>query len=119
MSQWFGESAEIDLRPGGRARIGWTDFDAMTDCIVEVVDRPTRFSFRWDALKDTPIDVASTLVEFTLVSEGDGTRLTLLESGFADLPDEAYQARIDENSAGWDSELEDLRRYLTGVRPVA
>jgi hypothetical protein len=43
----------------------------------------------------------------------------LLESGFADLPDEAYQARIDENSAGWDSELEDLRRYLTGVRPVA
>ncbi len=119
MSQWFGDSAEIDLRPGGRARIGWTEFDAMTDCIVEVVDRPTRFSFRWDALKDTPLEVASTLVEFTLVPEGDGTRLTLLESGFADLPDEAYQARIDENSAGWDAELEDLRRYLTGVRPVA
>ncbi len=119
ISQWFGDSAEIDLRPGGRARIGWTEFDAMTDCIVEVVDRPTRFSFRWDALKDTPLDVVSTLVEFTLVPEGDGTRLTLLESGFADLPDEAYQARIDENSAGWDFELEDLRGYLTGVRPVA
>jgi uncharacterized protein YndB with AHSA1/START domain len=112
LAQWFGDSAEIDLRPGGRARFGWSEFDAVTDCIIEVVERPSRFSFRWEAVADTPVEEVSTLVEFTLRPEGDATHVTMLESGFADLPEDAYQGVFDENSAGWTSELEDLRAHL-------
>ena len=112
LAQWFGDSAEIDLVPGGRAKIGWSEYDSIADCIVEVVDRPTRFSFRWSAMNDTPPETQSLLVEFTLRQEGDSTHVTLLETGFADLPDELYDERLAENSSGWDSELEDLRTYL-------
>jgi uncharacterized protein YndB with AHSA1/START domain len=115
IAQWFGDSAEVDLRPGGRARFGWSEFDAVTDCIIEVVDRPHRFSYRWEALKDTPVEEASTLVEFTLEPADGGTRVTLLESGFATLPEHEYQHRFEENSSGWKSELGDLERHLVGV----
>ncbi len=117
LAQWFGDSAEIDLRPGGRARFGWLEFDATTEAIVEVVERPSRFSFRWEALKDTPVEEVSTLVEFTLEPEGKGTRVILLESGFAALPEEEYQHRFDENSSGWKAELADLERHVTVVSP--
>jgi uncharacterized protein YndB with AHSA1/START domain len=112
LAQWFGDSAEIELEPGGRARIGWSDYDSITDCIVEVVDRPTKFSFRWEAISGTPVEVQSTLVEFTLRQEGDSTHVTLLEIGFADLPDEVYEERLAKNSSGWDAELDDLQTYL-------
>ncbi len=115
LSKWFGDSAEVDLRPGGRARFGWSEFGASTEAIVEVVDRPTQFSFRWEALKDTPVEQASTLVEFSLESVGEGTRLTLVESGFAALPGDAYDHRFEENSSGWSAELKDLSVYLAAV----
>lgn len=118
LSMWFGDSAEVDLRPGGRARFGWSEFDASSEAIVEIVDRPFRFSFRWESLKDTPVEQASTLVEFSLESVGEGTRLILVESGFADLPEDAYDHRFEENSSGWTAELEDLSVYLAAVSSV-
>lgn len=115
LSVWFGDSAEIDLTPGGRARFGWSEYDAITEAIVEVVERPYRFSYRWEALKDTPVEEVSTLVEFTLEPEGEGTRITLVESGFASLPEGEYDHRFAENSSGWTAELEDLDDHLAGV----
>ena len=102
LSKWFGDSAEVDLRPGGRARFGWSEFNDSSEAIVEVVDRPSRFSFRWEALRDTPVEQASTLVE----------------SGFAALPEDAYDHRFEENSSGWTAELKDLSVYLAAVSSV-
>ncbi|MCZ6739357.1 MAG: SRPBCC domain-containing protein [Actinobacteria bacterium] len=118
LSKWFGDSAEIDLRPAGRARFGWSEFNDSSEAIVEVVGRPFRFSFRWEALPDTPVEQASTLVEFSLESVGEGTRLTLVESGFAALPEDAYDHRFRENSSGWTAELKDLSVYLAAVSSV-
>ena len=87
LSKWFGDSAEVDLRPGGRARFGWSEFNDSSEAIVEVVDRPSRFSFRWEALRDTPVEQASTLVEVSLESVGEGTLLTLVASGLAARPE--------------------------------
>jgi uncharacterized protein YndB with AHSA1/START domain len=112
------DSAEVDLRPGGRARFGWSEFDASTEAVVEVVDRPFRFSFRWESLEDAPVEQASTLVEFSLESVGDRTRLLLVESGFAALPEDVYDHRFEENSSGWTSELEDLSVYVSAVSTV-
>ena len=118
LRKWFGDSAEVDLRPGGRARFGWSEFNDSSEAIVEVVDRPSRFSFRWEALRDTPVEQSFTLVEFSLESVGEGTRLTLVESGFAALPEDAYDHRFEENSSGWNAELKDLSVYLAAVSSV-
>ena len=53
-----------------------------------------------------------TYVEFTLEPAGAGTRLTVVESGFAQLPDEAYGKAYDGNTRGWASELGELAGYL-------
>jgi hypothetical protein len=57
-------------------------------------------------------------VEFNLETVEEGTRLTLVESGFATLPDDAYEHRFAENSSGWKAELRDLTSYLAGVESV-
>jgi uncharacterized protein YndB with AHSA1/START domain len=59
----------------------------------------------------------STLVEFTLTPEGDGTRLHLVETGFASLyaPDEQRAKNHAGNTRGWQVELDELARYATTV----
>jgi len=118
LSRWFGDIAEVDLRPGGHARFGWSEFDSTSEAIIEVVKPPTRFSFRWESVLDTPVEKASTLVEFVLEPVGTGTRLTLVESGFVTVPETEYQQRYDDNSSGWTVELNDLVDYLSGANAV-
>lgn len=118
LAQWFGDSAEVDLRPGGRARFGWSEFNDSVEATIEVVDQPTRFSFRWESFRDTPLEAAATLVEFVLEPSDGGTLLTLVESGFVALPENAYQEFYDENSSGWHVELNDLAVYVSGVGAV-
>jgi hypothetical protein len=60
-------------------------------CLVSLMSRPEA------------TDTNSTLVEFTLTAEGDHTRLTLVESGFAamEIPPERYgTASYESHSAG-------------------
>ena len=58
-----------------------------------------------------------TLVEFILDESATGTRLTLVESGFAALPAEMRARAFADNSGGWDSELAELVAYV--ATPVA
>lgn len=118
LSKWFGDTAEVDLRPGGRARFGWSESYDNVEAVIDVVESPNRFSFRWESIRDTPVEEASTLVEFVLEPVGTGTRLTLVESGFATLPETAYEQRYNDNSSGWTVELSDLAAYLSGVAAV-
>jgi uncharacterized protein YndB with AHSA1/START domain len=114
VAQWFGDIAEIDLRPGGRAKLGWTEFDSLVDAIVEVVEPPRRFSYRWSAAYDTAVeDGPSTLVEFILDAVAEGTLITLIESGFAALPDDIYESTLAGNESGWTAELQDLVSFLS------
>jgi uncharacterized protein YndB with AHSA1/START domain len=82
---WFGDAAEVDLRPGGKMVFGWKEFGDH-HARVERVEPPGFFSYRW--ARPTSVEPAegnSTLVEFTLVPEGAGTRLRVVETGFASL----------------------------------
>lgn len=69
--RWFGnEGAEIDLRPGGAIHLSWSH--GTSRAIVETVDPPREFAFRWAPgykgedpnrpIEDQPL----TLVAFTL-----------------------------------------------------
>ncbi|GAA0391622.1 SRPBCC family protein [Microbispora corallina] len=73
---------------------------------VEKVDPPTYVAYRWvSAFPGEELrEENSTLVEFTLTPEGDGTRLRVVESGFAALPtsDENRSNVIKDHTAGWD-----------------
>ena len=81
---------------------------------VEAVEPPHRFAFRWDFPQDAePGPDNSLLVEFTLVAEGDSTRLRLVESGFdvLDRPADTKARYIDDHEHGWDLHLARLREY--------
>jgi uncharacterized protein YndB with AHSA1/START domain len=45
ISNWFGDSTEIDLRPGGKIVFGWTEYGPH-HARVEKVEAPGFFSYR-------------------------------------------------------------------------
>jgi uncharacterized protein YndB with AHSA1/START domain len=112
LSRWFGSVAEIDLRPGGRAFFRWDDLDDESVATVVVVDPPHRFAFTWDIQGLPQGGAPQTLVEFTLEPVAEGTRLRLVESGFAQAADEVARSAHMTNSQGWDAELADLGTCL-------
>jgi uncharacterized protein YndB with AHSA1/START domain len=111
LSAWFGQAAAVDLRPGGSAWMKW-DGGHTADMRVERVEEPTVFAFTWHIYGLPEDDPRRTYVEFTLESVGAGTRLTVVESGFAQLPADAYRTAYDGNTTGWASELGELVDYL-------
>jgi uncharacterized protein YndB with AHSA1/START domain len=111
LASWAGNQAGIELRPGGMAWMKWED-GATADMRVERVEEPSVFGFTWHIYGLPEDDPRRTYVEFTLERHGQGTRLTVTESGFAQLPPDAHRTAYDGNSRGWVSELGDLVAYL-------
>jgi uncharacterized protein YndB with AHSA1/START domain len=121
VGRWFGDAgAEIDLRPGGDMVVRWEEYGATRGQVV-AVEPHTRFSYRWAPFKDPggaePVDGNSTLVEFTLEPQGDGTRLRVVESGFAslDTSDDQRAKNHAGNTEGWQLETDELREYAEKV----
>jgi uncharacterized protein YndB with AHSA1/START domain len=113
VARWFGDSAEVDLRPGGKMIFGWKEH-GNHHARVERVEPPGFFSYRW--ARSAGIEPApgnSTLVEFTLIAEGSATRLRVVETGFASLDgsEEDRGTAVKQNTAGWISELGELQEY--------
>jgi uncharacterized protein YndB with AHSA1/START domain len=113
VASWFGGSAAMDLRPGGRAtfaRTGEGDFWT----VVEHVAPPTVLSYRCARDAGTePGEGASTLVEFTVTETPVGTLLRVVESGFDSLhvsPDAQVKAAA-EGSQGWIDGLAKLKDF--------
>jgi uncharacterized protein YndB with AHSA1/START domain len=111
LGAWFGNEATIDLRPGGAAHMRWAGGQAV-DMRVERVEEPTVFGFTWRIHGLPEDDPRRTYVEFTLEPAGAGTRLTVVETGFAQLPEDAYRKAYDAHTQGWASELAELTGYL-------
>jgi uncharacterized protein YndB with AHSA1/START domain len=111
LSAWFGDKATIDLRPGGAARMTFSS-GVTVDMRVARVEEPTVFGFTW-RLPDLPEDdPRRTYVEFTLEAMGAGTRLRVVETGFAQLTDDSRRKTYDSHAEGWARELGELAGYL-------
>ena len=113
MSLWFADRVDLVIEPGAH---GYMEFgDQGGPVVVETVDPPHRFSFRWNHPHgQEPVVGNSMLVEFTLTPEGaERTRLRVVESGHEqrDWPDEEKQRYADEHRQGWGEFFE----RLTGV----
>ena len=112
LAGWFGNEAAIDLRPGGTAWMRWTGEGFTANMRVERVEEPKVFGFTWHIFGLPDDDPRRTYVEFTLEPVAGGTRLTVVESGFAQLPDDAHHKAYDGNTDGWAKELGELAGYL-------
>jgi uncharacterized protein YndB with AHSA1/START domain len=115
VGRWFGDAgAELDLRPGGALRLHFGEHGTYLGRVEQVVPVEL-FSFRWARPRDTePAPGNSTLVEFRLHPDGDGTRLVVTESGFDQLdgsPDDRARYRAG-NVRGWEQVTGALVEYL-------
>lgn len=108
---WFGDEAAVDLRPGGLGHVTWTG-DRVAELRVERVEEPLIFGFTWQVTGMPDDDPRRTYVEFTLEPSGSGTRLTVVESGFAQLPEDRYDTTYRSHLEGWPRELAQLADHL-------
>jgi uncharacterized protein YndB with AHSA1/START domain len=115
ISRWFGQAAFAGSTAGSLGTLTWPDRDPIP-VRIEAVDEPRMVSYRWsnDDASGTAPEVLdeqhSTVFTFTLEPSGDGTRLTVVESGFEATSDPA--ANLEDHRGGWDSELDKLVAFV-------
>ena len=85
-------------------------------CTVERLEPQRYFSFRWipygiDAEVD-PKNEPTTLVEFQLESVGEGTLLTIVESGFDRVPAHRRERAFRMNEGGWGGQAENIKKHV-------
>jgi uncharacterized protein YndB with AHSA1/START domain len=119
MSQWFADRVELAVEPGARGHMQFGDQGGPV--VVETVDPPARFSFRWNYPSgEEPATGNSMLVEFTLTPEGsEQTRLRVTESGHELLgwPDAEKQRYAGEHRDGWVEYLDRLAAVVSKRHP--
>jgi len=105
---WAFAGAEVDVRVGGRYRLGMKDPDGKTHVAVGVyreVKRPTRLAFTWD-WEDPESRVGETLVTIDFKDVGGHrTEVVLTHERFPD------QARAVRHEQGWTQLLKLLNGY--------
>jgi uncharacterized protein YndB with AHSA1/START domain len=83
---------------------------------VERIEPMYTFSFRWHPYAvDPETDYSkepTTLVAFELEEAGDGTRLTITESGFDRIPAERRDDVYKMNQQGWEAQLILIGKFL-------
>ena len=119
ISQWFADEVKLVVEPGAH---GYMTFgDQGGPVVVETVEPPTRFAFRWNHPRgEEPVAGNSQLVEFTLTAEGDQrTRLRVVESGheLRAWPEAEKQRYAGEHQDGWVDFLDRLVTLLAKRQP--
>ena len=83
---------------------------------VERVEPMRLFSFRWHPFAmDSNVDYSkepTTLVAFHLDEVSDGTKLTVTESGFDQIPLERRAKAFAANEGGWAAQMTLIEKYL-------
>jgi uncharacterized protein YndB with AHSA1/START domain len=118
-SAWFGIKLEGSFAPGARAR-GQFELPGHGNVTVEIaierMDPESRMSYRWHPYAfESGVDYSSeptTLVEFQLEEVAEGTRLTVVESGFDRIPAARRVEAFRMNDAGWAEQMENIARYV-------
>jgi uncharacterized protein YndB with AHSA1/START domain len=119
--EWFGAGLSGRFAPGEKMRgpITMPGYEHFAfEVVVERMEPETLFSWRWqpggDPDRDPPEPM--TLVVFELEEVPEGTRLTVTESGFDQIPVARRAKAYRENDQGWADQLENLSRYLEHSR---
>jgi uncharacterized protein YndB with AHSA1/START domain len=111
LGTWFGHKATVDLRVGGLAQVTW-DGEGSHELRIERLEPPRVLGWTWGIFGLPEDDPRRTYVEFTLEPDASGTRLTVVETGFAQLPSDLHSGAYPANAEGWQRELDELVGYL-------
>ena len=119
--QWFA------VRLEGPFRVGETILGQITHpgcekmkflARVEVMEPEHTFTFRSHPHAiDPEFDYSvepTTRVEFHLEQAGDGTWLTVTESGFDGIPEDLRSDAFMRNEGGWTGQMENIQRHVDG-----
>ena len=119
LTKWWPDEAELEPTAGARGHIVFHNDAPQPPKVVAVmvvdVEPPRRFSFRWDFEADAvPGPRDSLLVTFDLEPAGDGTRVTMTETGFRERGWEAavLEDIYRDHSSGWDYFIARLGVYV-------
>ena len=117
--QWFRVKLEGPFKPGeeSRGRIDRPGYEHIVwSARVRDMDRPRLFSFSWHPYAIDPnTDYSSetpTLVEFRLEPKGEGTHLTIIESGFERVPENRRAESWLMNDKGWTQQIDNIRVHV-------
>jgi uncharacterized protein YndB with AHSA1/START domain len=112
---WFPNAIEGTLEVGQQPVLTF-EGHGKSSILVVAAEPFTYFAYRWIPgganIVDDLTAVPTTLIEFRIEDLGEGTKVTLKESGFAALPADVAQKSLDENSGGWDYMINRLEKVM-------
>ncbi len=87
---------------------------------IERMEPGRTFSFRWHPYAvDAAVNYSkepTTLVEFALEEAAEGTRLTVVESGFDRIPLGRRAEALRMNDAGWAEQVRNIDAHVAGAK---
>lgn len=127
--RWFGARFDGAFEAGARvaATIQGTEVDPEVaqqqapyvgiafDILVDRVEPPRHFSFRWHPGADPDPQVgdeARTLVSFDLEEVPEGTLLTIRETGFERISAERRAQVFEQNEGGWEAQATLVEKFV-------
>lgn len=122
---WFAHGVEGETSVGSQPVFDQGEYGKLRVAVV-AAEPFHHFAYRWvskpgmgpEGFLDNPLDHPNTLVEFFLEPTEEGTRLKLVESGFASLPAEYREKNAKNNSGGWEHMLGNLEKYMATGIPI-
>jgi uncharacterized protein YndB with AHSA1/START domain len=114
---WFPDAIEGGtLEVGQRPVLSFKGYDHKASIYVEAATPFTYFAYRWvpgsTGIVGDVLRVPNTLVEFIIDEQGEGTKVTVKESGFASLPTEVAKKSFTDNSGGWEHMMHRLEQMV-------
>lgn len=114
LTQWYAThyAWEIpSLEVGSKIKFHNSDTEIL-HATIEVLDPPREFSVRWEPNTEYP-DV-SLVTSFRLADEDGGTRVTIHESGYENVPADERVQWLEATGGGYAMSVENLKALLEG-----
>ena len=118
---WFQVKFEGPFEVGKsvRGRVTHPGYEHLVmEVTVQRMDAQELFSYRWHPnATDPAVDYSkepTTLVEFRLEEVAEGTMLTIVESGFDQIPAGRRAEAFRSNDKGWSGQLKNIGRHVEG-----
>ena len=116
---WFRVAIESPFEVGkeARGRILYPGFEhVIWRVVIREMREPDLFSFTWHPYAvDEKIDYSAetpTLVEFRLQPTQTGTKVTVTESGFENIPARRMPEAFRMNDGGWAEQVKNIKRHV-------
>lgn len=116
---WFRVSLDGPFVLGelSRGRITHPGYEHLKwEARVVAMEAPRLFAFTWHPYAVDPdkdySDEPPTRVEFRLAPAGEGTILTVTESGFDSIPAERRDEALRMNTGGWETQVKNVKAHV-------